>query len=436
MRGMAISPDYASDGTVFAGAYGGGVYRSQDHGDTWTAMDTGLTWMYAGALDISPNYGQDQTVFCGMYEQVLKSTNAGSAWYELDPDPANWFYSRALGVSPDYAADQTLFSGSTSQGPYSLYRSTDGGATFVPLDPGYGTARCIAFSPDYGADQTVFTGSDGVYRSVNGGDSWTRVFKTSTVYGLAVSPDFSTDGVLFAATNGEGVFRSLDRGDTWKAVNNGLDDLNLRTVAVSKDFTLDRTVFASTKSHGLYISTDGAVTWTAVGPEGVFIRTIAVSPDYANDRTIYLGAFDGVYRTQDAGGRWDRVLTFSRYDDRNEFTFFSEEDWTRYYDSFATAKGLSHSNITGAWAAIYFAGDGVTWIGMRAPMAGIANVYVDDVLEAQVDCYASSARWREVMFTKTGLGPGTHKLVIEVSGNKNPSSNGRTIMVDAFEIAE
>jgi len=53
IRSLAISPNYASDGTIFAGTYKGGVFKSTDGGGSWSY--SGITTLLVGLLAIYPS---------------------------------------------------------------------------------------------------------------------------------------------------------------------------------------------------------------------------------------------------------------------------------------------------------------------------------------------------------------------------------------------
>jgi hypothetical protein len=91
------------------------------------------------------------------------------------------------------------------------------------------------------------------------------------------------------------------------------------------------------------------------------------------------------------------------------------------------------SMSTGARATFTFTGTAAKWIGYKDEWSGIANVYVDGVLNAQVDTYSAPGQAKAVVFSINGLAAGSHTIVIEVTGTKNASSAGRWVWVDAFE---
>ncbi len=69
------------------------------------------------------------------------------------------------------------------------------------------------------------------------------------VSALALSPGYPTDRTLFAGTGG-GVFKSANGGDSWSAMNKGLESLNILSLALTPTFP--RTLFAGTNDGGAW----------------------------------------------------------------------------------------------------------------------------------------------------------------------------------------
>jgi len=86
-------------------------------------------------------------------------------------------------------------------------------------------------------------------------------------------------------------------------------------------------------------------------------------------------------------------------------------------------------------ATFTFTGTSVTWIGFRGPQTGIALVFLDGSLVAQVDTYAPTEEVKAVIYTAEGLEYGRHELWIEVTGLKNPASSDSIVLADAFDVA-
>jgi len=122
-----------------------------------------------------------------------------------------WVYDVAL--SPAYATDHTLLAAVQGGG---LYRSADGGATWALVnDSSPPTFQGLAFSPAFATDQTVFyRGLSGtVLMSRDGGDGWVTLptsglsaAAASSVFTMAISPDFAADGRVFVGTQNDGVW--------------------------------------------------------------------------------------------------------------------------------------------------------------------------------------------------------------------------------------
>jgi hypothetical protein len=103
--------------------------------------------------------------------------------------------------------------------------------------------------------------------------------------------------------------------------------------------------------------------------------------------------------------------------------------------SLVTGSGTaSRSDTAGARAEVTFSGTAISWISVRAPWVGIADVYLDGVFAQQVDLYSATEQVQIPVFTASGLAPGTHTLRIEVTGTKNPAASTARVMIDAFDV--
>jgi photosystem II stability/assembly factor-like uncharacterized protein len=139
----------------------------------------------------------------------------------------------------------------------------------------------------------------GLYRSMNGGDSWARVFAAPYLNDIAMKP--GTPQTLLSA-DGNGLFRSLDAGDTWQKVLTG---------------SVFAVTYAPSAPNRIYIVNYGKVqvsvnegqSWQPPGvglPDGIPINSIAV---HSMTETIaYAGTNDGrIYKTTDGGGSWQDI---------------------------------------------------------------------------------------------------------------------------------
>ncbi|MGB8643631.1 MAG: hypothetical protein WCF84_00195, partial [Anaerolineae bacterium] len=100
----------------------------------------------------------------------------------------------------------------------------------------------------------------------------------------------------------------------------------------------------------------------------------------------------------------------------------------------ANANGGSYriSNVTGNKAVYRFTGTTLRWITMTGPDQGKATVTIG-AHTYTVDLYSAAPQWN-VSRTYSGLGAGTHTIIIKVSGLKNAASTGASVAVDAFSV--
>ena len=115
---VAISPTFSSDGTLFAGTSGGGVFKTTNGGVNWSAINTGLTNLDVRSVAVSPTFSSDGTLFAGTFGGgIFKSTDGGNNWSAINTGLTNLFV-RSVAVSPTFSSDQTLFAGTNGGGVY------------------------------------------------------------------------------------------------------------------------------------------------------------------------------------------------------------------------------------------------------------------------------------------------------------------------------
>jgi hypothetical protein len=233
-------------------------------------------------------------IFCAVLLLMALPASAGiNEWTSNGPKGGLL----SLAFSPDYANDSTVFAAVDAGISYTggVYKSTDGGETWTQVNSGlpYPLAHSVAISPNYADDSTVFAGTyHGVYKSTDGGETWTRMNCYYYVQSVAISPDYANDPTVFAVTD-DGVYKSTDGGETWTQI--GLINTVVYSVAVSPNYADDSTVFAGTYPGGVYISTNGGESWTQIGLINTVVYSVAVSPNYADDSTVFAGTSGGVF---------------------------------------------------------------------------------------------------------------------------------------------
>jgi photosystem II stability/assembly factor-like uncharacterized protein len=223
--------------------------------------------------------------------------------------------------------------------------SEDGGRNWTRRDVGLEdfSVRAIAVDP-HDADYLLVGGLTGVYRSTDGGTSWTQISDQINVESLALDP--RTHDRIYVGTWRQGT-RSDDGGKSWKLINNGMvldtdmfsitiDRYNPDKVWVStcgwvyatpnrgENWTRFRDGFNNRRIHdieldpcdqdsiyagsvaGLYHSHDGGKTWYSIGDESLVVNTIALHPQRPG-RVILGVEGDGVYLSNDDAKTFTRT---------------------------------------------------------------------------------------------------------------------------------
>ena len=210
----------AGNFTICVGTIGSGLWLSPDGGDSWQRVRDGLSGeSRVYGLAVHPT--EPRTVFAGANDGLYQSRDSGQSFARLD-SPMNACDVWKIAIDP--SNPDIIFAGTR---PAALFRSTDRGRNWqkLPADivdecPNVGVPRVTALTVDPSDPRIVWAGIevDGVRRSTDGGDSWSRI--TSGIYDLdihdiAVTVNGGT--TVLTSTPGE-IFASRDRGESWQGL--------------------------------------------------------------------------------------------------------------------------------------------------------------------------------------------------------------------------
>jgi photosystem II stability/assembly factor-like uncharacterized protein len=168
---LVTSPAYAEDGMVLAATLEDGVYATDNRGDHWVPWSFGLMDLNVMTLAVSPDFASDETVFAGTESGVFRSTNGGRAWRETD-FPMECGPVLSLAVSPGFANNGTVWAGTEEHG---LFRSQDSGKTWQRVGEGELTdaINAIVLSPAFPSQPHLLVmQSRTLMVSRDGGYSW------------------------------------------------------------------------------------------------------------------------------------------------------------------------------------------------------------------------------------------------------------------------
>jgi photosystem II stability/assembly factor-like uncharacterized protein len=300
---LALAVDPLQTSTLFAGTLGRGIFASADGARTWTATNSGLLGTVLSTLAIDPS--DRSTVYAGSSAgDAFKTRDGGLTWDALDL-PSNPQSLWALAIDP--ATPTTVYAARTD----GVLKSVDGGQRWALADNGLPTIP-LALAIDPVTPKTVYAGTAnyGVYKSVDGGGSWKPANSGQSgvlVWALAIDP--VTPSTLYAATAGHGVLKSTDAGRTWIAATSGLSDSAQGVVAIAIDPTAPSRLYACDAGLGLVRSTDAGEHWRLLSPEGLaFFGCTSLAVTATSPATVYAGSSgDGVLVSRDGGGSWSQV---------------------------------------------------------------------------------------------------------------------------------
>jgi photosystem II stability/assembly factor-like uncharacterized protein len=254
----------------------------------------------------------------------------------------------AVTATHDKKGDTVLYVGSASGG---VWKSTDGGTTFKPKfdKQPVQSIGSIALDPNNPDNVWVGTGEawtrnsvsigNGVYHSTDGGETWSNVGlpNSERIVKLAVDPrDGNTvlacvTGKLWSDSTDRGVYRTSDGGKSWTQVLKG-GNASTGCGGMSVDAKDPNVVFASLwdfrrkgwtfrsggdtaeapSGSGLYRSADGGKTWSEVTGGGLPAKPygrIAVAVAPSNSNVVYAfveSVKSALFRSDDGGKTWDR----------------------------------------------------------------------------------------------------------------------------------
>ncbi|MEP7337417.1 MAG: Ig-like domain repeat protein, partial [Acidobacteriota bacterium] len=285
---LAVSP--VNPNTVFAGTVGAGVYKSIDGGAAWTRASTGLRTANVRKFVAPP--GSPGVIYSAtLGGGVFKSADNGAQWTELNAGLTTldvW----SLAIDPGNA--QALYA-ATQEG---VFKSTNGGTSWSFLE-GRGTTNGIAVAPGgiiYASEAHLLN------RSTNGGATWTRIAEgviNNHIDGIVIDP--ANASIVYVSTNGGGLFKTTNGGATWSSINTGFDTSQILTVAI--DPANSSVLYAGT-TLGIYKSTNAGMIWAQTNnnmPVG-YSQAIAFHP--TRPGTIYTGNYGRVYESTDSGASW------------------------------------------------------------------------------------------------------------------------------------
>ena len=280
-----------SPNRFYFGSVGGGVWRTDNAGRTWGPIFDAVSIASIGAIAIAPS--DPNVVYVGTGEADMRSDiSYGDGMYKSVDGGASWTH---IGLTDTRQIGQVLVD---------------------PHDPN--VVFVAALGHAYGPNR-----ERGVFRTRDGGATWKAVlFKDENTGAIDLAFDPADSKTILAALwqtrrppwnvyppsygEGSGLYRSVDGGDTWRQVTAGLPTEKLGRIRVAFAPSGAGHVYAivDAKEGGLYVSTDHGASFRLVNTDrriwerGWYFAGVTVDPK--DDQIVY-ACDTALYRSADGG---------------------------------------------------------------------------------------------------------------------------------------
>jgi hypothetical protein len=307
------------------------VFKTTNGGTLWTPIGQGLgTPFFVTAVTVDP--GNSNTLYINAVGGLgfARSTNGGSSWSSFSTSglPSLETFPNVYEVLMIDPGTPTRFYAGSLDG---MYRSTNSGATFSPINTNLAAlmVKAPALIPGTGGGagslvmnaSTVLDGGD-ILKLTGGGLPLTRLGSPFSANesgsGDAMAADPVNPNTLYVV-GGQGSgnscsqpYKSTDGGATWTVINGGLP-AGLCAIHLAVDPNAPSTLFLAVSTPtgggngfvGIYKSTNGGSTWAATPSTNGAANRVAVSP--LRSSVVYAGVGSFVLKSTNGGTSWANV---------------------------------------------------------------------------------------------------------------------------------
>ncbi|MHA2277520.1 MAG: WD40/YVTN/BNR-like repeat-containing protein, partial [Candidatus Kariarchaeaceae archaeon] len=285
------------------------LFITTNGGTNWTQINQGMSVFHIALHPTNPMY----LVACMWSGFVYVTTNGGNSWTNVSGNiPRAGIVDVAISGDNEYWAGVGDFAGENG----SLYHTSDGGLSWVKENlnqPANSFVNSIMVHPSdnntvyvsltLAPDEWVDPDTNFLFRTVDGGSSWTDLNTEVVLNLLAIVP--SSDNDTIYASYGAFVYRTNNDGINWNDITPPPVTSDINDLAI--DPTNNNTIYIPKRTYGIYKSIDGGNTWITLtdGINNVNACLIVV-PNDEDSETVYIAAVEGTgtFRTDDAGMSW------------------------------------------------------------------------------------------------------------------------------------
>ena len=384
-RADVVQLDHTHPGTMYVGYGSGGIWKTVNHGHTWTSLFEEQSSLGIGDMELAPS--NPSIIYVGTGENLKKPRNftlPGTGMYRSDDAGKTW---KHIGLEDSWSIAEIaihpkdpnivmvavlghLWSTNKNRG---LYRTVDGGTTWqqvIYVDEKTGANDVviapsnpqIAYASMWEVNPGVFGKNSGVYKSTDGGKSWKPAGKGLPTggrvgrIGLTVSYSNPEKGYALVdnRTNPNDstaeLYKTLDGGMTWKKTHDApfkiFQGIGWYFTDVYVNPQDDEEVYCL--GIRLAHSTDGGKTFSFLGgkvtrmtpslAQGLHLDQCELWINPLNPQHIAAGNDGGLYESYDKGLTWthyNNIPVGEFYDltiDQSSYTIYggTQDDATVY----------------------------------------------------------------------------------------------------------
>lgn len=291
--------------TIYAGSFGAGMFRSDDHGSHWTSANEGLTDPFILSMAV----GGDDTIYAGAFRGgVFRLLPGKQVWERVNKGL------KRLEVKALYVSHGILYAG-TGDGVYQLKEGETSWATVTS-----GLDDTLVHAVGQSADGTLFAGTSGkgVQRHRKRVPGWIRLRQglkdhEGLVENYIRVVTIGDQRAVYVGTFDGGVFYSPDQGESWRPISRALPNDSIRSIVWSPT----RLIVAT--GRGIFQTHNNGQKWVPLnqGLTELSIQALTMT----NRGTLYAGTSGGAFRSDDDGVSWVQINDGLRVQAEVPFTF-------------------------------------------------------------------------------------------------------------------
>jgi photosystem II stability/assembly factor-like uncharacterized protein len=338
-----------------------GIYKTTDGGTNWVRLRAG------SYRDMEFKPGDPNTIYAATKTGIIRTTNGGSSFSTLSISFATTVARVELAVTEDAPNYLYVVAGKASDGGFAgLYLSTNAGNSFTTqsttpnllgwqtngMDSGGQAWYDLAIAVSPSDKNIVLVGGVNIWRSVNGGVSWTNISHWQSTSSNYVHADihelrYANDKTTVWASSDGGAHRGLVNGNSWAIFNDGMAIAQMYRMGASTstekniltgwqdngtsryngswykvlggdgmeciiDYNNNNIMYASLYYGQIYRSANGGANWTkisnSINEQGGWVTPYIMHPNASN--ILYAG-YKNVYKTVNKGASWTKLTNFS-----------------------------------------------------------------------------------------------------------------------------